>query len=152
MTFRLDHTLEIDAPSDLVWEVLTDFERYGEWNPFVVACRTTLVPGESIEMRVHVFRAFAQPQTETILSHEPGRAFSYGLADPPLGAIGSLRSHRVVPQGEGRTRYESKFELHGWLAPAVRIALGRSLRRGFGEMAVALAARAERLAGRGAAS
>lgn len=126
--------------------MLTDFERYGEWNPFVVACRSSLVPGEPIAMRVHVFRVFAQPQTETILEHEPGRAFSYGLADPPLGAVGSRRSHRVTPLGEGRARYESHFELYGWLAPLVRGLLGRSLRRGFGEMSAAVAARAESLA------
>jgi hypothetical protein len=128
--------------------VLTDFERYGEWNPFVVACRSSLVPGEPIAMRVHVLRTFAQSQTETILEHEPGRGFSYGLADPPLGAVGSRRSHRVTPLGEGRTHYESHFELHGWLAPLVIGLLGRSLRRGFGEMAAALAARAESFAGR----
>lgn len=128
--------------------MLTDFERYGEWNPFVVACRSTLVPGEPIAMRVHVFRAFAQPQTETVLAHEPGRSFAYGLAAPPLGALGSRRSHLVVPLGADRSRYESRFELHGWLAPVVRALLGRSLRRGFGEMAEALVARAESLARR----
>jgi hypothetical protein len=146
VAFAIDHALEVAAPAEVVWRVLTDFERYGEWNPFVVACRTSGVPGDPIEMRVHVFRAFAQPQTETILEHEPGRGFAYGLADPPLGAVGSRRSHRVVPLGEGRTRYESRFELYGWLAPLVRLLLGRSLRRGFGEMSAAVAARAEAIA------
>jgi len=143
---RIDHTLEIDAPSSVVWDVITDFERYGDWNPFVVACRSTLRVGDPIEMRVHVFRAFAQKQIESVVEHEPGRSFRYGLADGPLGALESSRSHCVTAIDDHRTRYESRFELAGWLSPVVVALLGRSLRRGFGEMTVALVTRAEQIA------
>ena len=146
MPLRIDHTHEIAAPPEVVWDVLTDLERYGEWNPFVVACRSTLQPGDPIEMRVHVLRAFAQSQTETMVEHEPGRSFAYGLDAGRLGALGSRRSHVVRPAGPGRTHYESHFELHGWLSPVVAGLLGGPLRRGFGEMADALVARAEALA------
>ncbi|WP_280314638.1 SRPBCC family protein, partial [Nocardia abscessus] len=46
--------VDIDAPADLVWQVITDFPRYGEWNPFVPECRSSLVPGEPIDMLVRV--------------------------------------------------------------------------------------------------
>jgi len=144
----IDHVLEVAAPADIVWGVVTDLDRYGEWNPFVVACRSTLRVGDPIEMRVHVLRAFAQKQTETIVEHDPGRSFSYGLANAPLGAVRSRRSHLVVPLGEDRSRYESRFELGGWCPPVVAGLVGGSLRRGFGGMAAALVTRAETLARR----
>ncbi len=32
------HTeIDIEAPPETVWRILTDLERYGEWNPFVVS-------------------------------------------------------------------------------------------------------------------
>ena len=41
-------------------EVIVDPLCYGEWNPFVVECRSTVAVGDPIDMRVHVvFAAFA---------------------------------------------------------------------------------------------
>ena len=30
-------TIDIAAPVAVVWDVVTDLDRYGEWNPFVVS-------------------------------------------------------------------------------------------------------------------
>ena len=45
MGFIIDETVYIDAPAEVVWQVLTDLPSYGEWNPFVSRCESTLVPG-----------------------------------------------------------------------------------------------------------
>jgi len=142
---RLDQVLEIDAPAERVWQVITDLDRYPEWNPFVVACRSSLAPGDPIEMRVHVFRSFAQPQRETIFEHVPGRRLCYGVPARPLGALASRRCHEVEAQGPTRTRYASRFELSGWMAPVVQLLLGRRLAAGFAAMSEALRGRAEGL-------
>jgi hypothetical protein len=139
------HTLEAAAPAATVWDVVTDLARYPEWNPFVVACRSTLVPGAPIVMRVRVVPFVAQPQSETIFEHVPGRHLSYGLAGVPLGALASRRSHEVESLASDRSRYVSRFELRGWLAPPVRALLGRRLTTGFTAMSRALVARAESL-------
>jgi hypothetical protein len=138
----VEHVLEIDAPPQRVWKVVCDLDRYPEWNPFVVACRSSLAVGDPIEMRVHVFRSFAQPQRETIFEHVPGRRLCYGVPGQALGALASRRCHELEPLG-ARTRYVSHFELSGWLAPVVRLLLGRRLEAGFAAMSAALKARAE---------
>lgn len=138
----IDEVIEIAAPADVVWRVLTDLDRYGEWNPFVVACRSTLVPGEPIVMRVRVLPWFAQPQTETIFEHVPGRRFSYGVAGGASAPIRSRRSHDVEALGPDRTRYTSRFALDGWAAPIVRTLLGGRLRHGFHAMTAAIGERA----------
>ena len=71
MTFSRDHVLEIDAPPAVVWEVITDFPRYTEWNPFVVGCNSTLEPGTPIDLRVKIF-ARPQDQREWMTEHVPG--------------------------------------------------------------------------------
>jgi hypothetical protein len=134
-----------------VWSVIVDLDRYPEWNPFVVACRSTLAVGAPIAMRVRVLPWLAQPQREEVFEHGPGRLLRYGIRPLPLGALASSRSHAVEAVGVDRTRYASLFELSGWLAPVVEALLGGRLRAGFGDMTAALVARAEALALRDAA-
>lgn len=143
---ELDETVTIDAPAAVVWAVITDLPRYGEWNPFVVACRSTLAVGDPVVMRVHVFPAFAQSQRETVLEHVSGERLCYGIAGDRLGALASRRCHAVTAQGAHRSRYRSHFVLSGFLAPVVRGLLGARLARGFHAMTAALARRAEQLA------
>jgi hypothetical protein len=141
----ITQTLEVAAPAATVWSVITDLARYPEWNPFVVASRSTLEPGTPIVMRVRVFPFLAQPQRETIFEHEPGRRLSYGIPMRPLGSLASHRSHEVAAITAERTRYVSRFELSGWLAPLVAALLGGRLARGFGSMSAAIKTRAETL-------
>ena len=35
MSITISTTVEIDAPKQLVWDVLTDFSAYHEWNPYM---------------------------------------------------------------------------------------------------------------------
>ncbi|WP_454198239.1 SRPBCC family protein [Nocardia sp. Marseille-Q1738] len=67
--------MDIGAPAEVVWQVLTDFERYGEWNQLCV------------EM----------VQRKETRSHTPGAEFSHTMKPAPMGAPHSLRSHTVTP-------------------------------------------------------
>lgn len=147
MPFVIDHVLRVAAPAERVWAVIVDFDAYPEWNPFVVACRSTLVPGDPIEMRVRLVGPVVQPQRETVFEHEPGRRFRYGLAPGALGALASSRSHEVKALGPGASEYRSHFELSGWLAPVVRALLGARLRAGFAAMSEGIQRRAEQREG-----
>ena len=145
MPLVIEHVLDIDAPPAVVWQVLTDLPRYGEWNPFVIECRSTLVPGEPIDLRVRL-RAKPQDQREWMVEMEAGKAFAYRMKPFPLGALASRRSHQLEALADGRTRYRSHMELSGWLMPLVRTLLGANLQRGFSEMSEAVRSRAEQLA------
>jgi len=145
MAFVIDATLDIEAPAELVWSVITDFPRYGEWNPFLPGCSSTLKPGDPIDLQVRLFASGPRPQREWILSHTPGREFSYRMKPAPLGALCSRRSHNVTALGPGRCRYESHFELAGWLQPLVRGLLGSKLEQGFAGMTAGIKKRAESL-------
>ncbi|MDO3645900.1 SRPBCC domain-containing protein [Nocardia mangyaensis] len=141
MALVIDETIEIDAPAEKVWEVLTDFEHYGEWNTFCVEAASTLVPGDPIDMRVRL-GTNTRAQREWIRTHTPGTEFSYTMKPVALGALHSRRSHTVVALGPNRSRYESRFTLAGWLSPVVVLALGKHLRAGFGAMTAGVGERA----------
>lgn len=113
MAFVIDDSVEIDAPAAVVWQVLTDFPRYREWNPFCRSAESTLEPGAPIDMRVKLLGPKEKAQREYIRSVEPGTGFSYTMKPMPLGALHSLRSHTLTPLGAERCRYDSHFELAG---------------------------------------
>lgn len=145
MSFTINHTRDVAAPAATLWQVVIDLGAYAEWNPFVVGCRSTLVVGEPIDMRVQIFSSFTQPQRETILEHDEGRHLCYGLAPNILGAISSRRCHGVEAVDGLHSRYHSTFELSGWLVPVVGTLLGSRLVHGFNAMTNALVERAEQL-------
>ena len=142
-----EHEHEIDAPPAVVWEVITDWDRYPEWNPFVVGCSSTLEVGDPIDMRVRVFPWFAQRQREWITEHEPGVRFCYSMGGVPRAILSSARCHTLTARSDGRTHYVSRFELRGLLAPVVGWTLGPRLASGFDAMSAAIRTRAERLHG-----
>ncbi|MFN8627897.1 MAG: SRPBCC domain-containing protein [Candidatus Binatia bacterium] len=145
MAFIIEEELEIAAPSAVVWEVITDLASYGQWNPFVVSCRSTLMVGDPIHMRVKIFSWLAQPQREFVQDHLPGRRLCYGLDGGRLRAVISRRCHELEALDPGRTLYRSRFALSGWIAPVTRILLGSHLRRGFNSMTAGIGVRAEQV-------
>lgn len=145
--FTIDRTLDIDAPADVVWNVLTDFSRYGEWNPFVPEATCDLRPGGAIEMQVKL-REKPQFQREWVNSVGPGQTFSYRMKPVPLGALRSERVQTLEALPGGRTRYISHFEIAGWLQPLVTGIFGDGMRKGFEGMALGLKRQAESVAPR----
>lgn len=145
MPADIHFSLDIDAPASLVWEVITDLPRYGAWNPFVVSAVSSLSVGDPIAMHVRVLPFVAQPQRETILEHMPEEGLCWGVPGRAGSPIRSRRCQEVRAAGTERTHYVSDFVLAGWLAPVVRVLLGRRLRAGFQTMTHAVKARAEQL-------
>ncbi len=47
---QLRTEVQIDAPPARVWEVLTDFASYPEWNPFIHAVEGRVAKGESLTL------------------------------------------------------------------------------------------------------
>ena len=146
MALVLDHVVDIDATPETVWRVLTDFDDYDQWNPLAVRCRSSLVPGEPIDMMVRLGPGPLRKQREWVRTHSPGREFSYTMKPLPFGLLRSLRTQSVT-EHEGRTRYTAHFEIRGLLEPLVRLLFGRRLRAGFDGVAEGLKRRAEGLAG-----
>jgi uncharacterized protein YndB with AHSA1/START domain len=144
MPLTSHQSLEIKAPPDRVWQVITDLSRYAEWNRFVPRAESSLRPGDSIVMQVQIFDGFAQRQKETIFENVALEKLCYGVR-LPAGALRSRRCHHLSASGTDSTEYRSEFELAGWLSPVVAALMGRRLQRGFEEMAEDLQRQAEQL-------
>jgi hypothetical protein len=68
---------EILAPPEKVWQVLTDFSRYHEWNPFITSLAGTLEPGQSLEVIMSSPGGSEYRFQPEVLKVDPGREFRW---------------------------------------------------------------------------
>jgi hypothetical protein len=124
---RVEHSIQIDAPPDVVWSVTTDVERWPEWTPTVTSVRR--VGSEPFGLgSVTRIKQPAQPEAEWVVSaFDEGRTFSWESRRPGLQFVGT---HLVSEDGAGTTNL-LRVEATGLIAilmwPVLRLATRRAL-------------------------
>ena len=134
--------VEIDAPIDRVWRILTNTEDYGDWNPFTPKVETTLEIGDPIHLCVRLVGNRTMNRVETVTRNEP---YTLGW-DMKMGIRALLYAERVqvlTPLGESRTHYMTEDCFTGWLRPIVLGLFGKSMQRGFRDCGLGLKKAAE---------
>ncbi|WP_416841533.1 SRPBCC family protein [Haloferax sp. DFSO52] len=141
---QLTTSIDIDAPAETVWQVLTDFDSYPEWNGYT---RIAGAPEEGTRLVVS-----SGPEVGRMPTFKPtvlqagdgelrwlGHLFVRGLFDG---------EHRFVVQdmGEGRSRLIQSETFSGLLVGPINRLYGDDTKRNFDGVNAALKARAEAMA------
>jgi hypothetical protein len=137
--------IEIEAPASIVWEIITDFDRYGEWNPFCVRAQSTLQMGAAVNMSLVDYANPGQlvPNVEYICAIEPERMISWELKDDPAWPYPARRDQIITPLGVERCGYVSTDAFLGENGIHVMRFAGGWVTRAFNDTARALKQRAE---------
>ena len=136
--------IRIDAPVGLVWEVLTDVERYGEWNPFTPQARTDFRVGSHAHLLVRMGPAEVRI-TETVSAFEAPRLIAWGKAFGARWLLAAMREQHLEPASETSCFYHNTDRLTGVLAPLVLLCFGGFMRAGFTDVGKGLKRRSEAL-------
>lgn len=144
--FAPSATVEIDAPIELVWSVLVDFPRYGEWNRFTPSVECAGQPGSPVVMDVRMPGTKPRRQVEVLNVMEAPTRLAWGMRMGAAWVLVANRYQVLEPLGPGRTRYTSTDSLSGMLAPLVRTLYAEPMRAGFALAAAGLKERCEALA------
>ena len=134
---------DIDAPPDVVWGVLLEFDSYPEWNPFVRSIEGVPVEGESLRVRIEPPDSRAMTfEPEVVTVEENRRLVWVGRLFVPFLFDGYHEFHlEPIDRGE-RTRLLHRETFRGALVPVL---LDRDrIERGFAAMNEAIKDRAER--------
>lgn len=139
---KLRTTVDIDAPPAAVWRVLVDFDRYGEWNPFLrVAGQPNL--GARLSVTVRPPTKGATRFRPTVVAAAPNRELAWvGHLFVPGLYDGEHRFTLEALDG-GRTRVTQSETFDGALVRPINWWLGAATLEGFEAMNVALKTRAE---------
>jgi hypothetical protein len=134
--------ITIHANIETVWNILEDFDRYGEWNDFCPKVETTKKVGDPFVMTVYM-----HPGKKPIIQHEifsdyeppykVGWALDWGIL---------LKTHRVQVLkkiDENTTHYFTEDKFWGLLTWLVMLLYRKPVQRGFDFVARAIKERAE---------
>jgi hypothetical protein len=142
---ELHSQIEIDASPERVWDILTDFASYPQWNPFIRHISGALKVGERLEVRLEPPDSRGITLRPKVLSAEPNRLMRWlGHLLVP-GVFDGEHSLAIHPLEVDRVRFVQHEAFKGVLVPLLARSLENTL-RGFEEMNGALKERAEALA------
>ena len=144
---QISTSIEINAPATRVWQVLTDFAAYPEWNPFVREIKSQGPLQEGAQLQVSLGAPGARPMSfrPSVLQAQPdhelrwlGRLLLPGFFDG---------EHRFVIEklGENRVQFEQTEVFRGVLVKLFAASLSGDTKRGFEAMNRALKTRVESL-------
>jgi hypothetical protein len=138
-------TVDIDAPSDVVWAVLVDLDRYPLWNPFCLSAMSTLRIGAPVEM---LLADYARGEgtftnTEYVCAMVPERLLSWELVATEESPYAARRDQVIEPVDAERCRYYSTDAFLGSHAHEIMNETGHWVKRAFDDTALALKERSE---------
>ncbi len=143
----LRSAVEIDAPAQHVWEVLTDWGAFPAWNPFILRAEGQPVVGRRIRIRLRVGGRVLRlrpliMRVDAPTPDSPGQLRWLATTGLP-GIFDVDRRFLVEPLGPDRCRLEQYERGSGLLAPLLMAMLGKPILDGYHAHERALAARAE---------
>lgn len=140
---ELRSEIEIQASAERVWQLLTDFASFPQWNPFIRRASGTVQAGERLEVNIQPSGARGMTFRPTVLLAEPNRELRWlGRLLIP-GLFDGEHIFAIEPLGTSRVRFVQREIFTGLLVPFLARGLDTDTRRGFEEMNQALKVRAE---------
>ena len=140
---ELRSEIEIDAPPERVWSILTDLSKLPEWNPFIRAASGRMEKNQRLDVTLHPSGGRSIKMRPSVLAVEPNRELRWiGHLGLP-GLFDGQHIFELKPSGAAKTIFVQREEFGGILLPFLTGMLRNETARGFNEMNQALKERAE---------
>lgn len=138
------HTeIEIKAPASKVWEILMDFEKYPEWNPFIKSIKGDPTEGGRLEISLQLPESKAMKFKPRVLASKANSEFRWlGHLIIP-GLFDGEHKFRLKEKEGGTTKFVQCEDFKGFLLPLFWKKINTKTLQAFGQMNTALKERAE---------
>ena len=147
MDFRTTRTIrsaiEIRAPLDVAWRVLTDFDAYPAWNPHVRRIVGTPRVGGRLGIHTRPPGGRTVVMRPIVLDWNPPRELRWRATFISRRLFSGEHGFRLEEGGPGRVRFAQDETFSGLLVPLYARLRLPSTRIGFAQMNEALRSRAE---------
>jgi hypothetical protein len=136
--------IEIHASPQKVWQVLTDFDHFQDWNPFIRAVRGKAETGTRLEVQLQPPGGKPMTFRPKVLKVEEGHELRWLGHFLVPGLFDGQHTFKIESMENGRVRFIQREKFRGILVPFLSRSLDGQTKRGFKQMNEALKARAEK--------
>jgi hypothetical protein len=123
--------ITINTTPDKVWAVLTDFDNYPNWNPFVTSLTGDVRVGNKITVRIEPPGASVNNFRPTVTAFEPNKKLSWLGVFLFRGIFDGEHKFELSNNGNGTTTFIQQEKFIGLLVPFFKKMLDSNIRRGF---------------------
>jgi hypothetical protein len=134
MTFLLRTEITINSTPEKVWAILTDFDNYPNWNPFVTSLTGDVSVGNKIAVRIEPPGASANNFKPIVTAFEPNKKFSWLGVFLMRGIFEGEHKFELTDNKNGTTTLVQSENFIGILVPLFRKTLDNNTRRGYEAM------------------
>ena len=142
MHHELHTEIDIDAKPEVVWQVLTDLDRYPEWNPFITSAVGTPEVGDKLVNRMEPPGGKAMTFKPQVTVVEDEKTFEW-LGTLGFSGVFDGRHRFDIEASPTGTKLIQSESFDGVLVRFMRKSLDTQTKAGFEAMNAALKARAE---------
>ncbi len=135
--------IEINGTIDRVWEVLTDFRSFPEWNPFIKKIEGELKVGEQLKVYMEPPGGKGMTFKPVVKRLEPKTEFRWLGNLLITGIFDGEHIFQLEQINDIKTKFIHRENFNELLVSLLWISLNSSTRRGFEEMNKALKERIE---------
>ncbi len=139
MAKEINTSIKINATPQEVWNVLTDFEKYAEWNPFVKSITGEVKVGN--EIKVELDGMTFKP---TILTFDHASEFKWLGHLWVKGLFDGEHKFRLIDNEDGTTEFHHSERFNGILVSLFSKSLDEKTKKGFERMNEELKQRVEK--------
>lgn len=137
------HRITIEAPPELVWDFVADFQGWSSWNPFYSDTLGSADEGGTVHFAVHLEGLKPQKNKAQVSKVRPNELLEYRLSSFG-GLVKAFRFIEIEELSPIRCRVGNGEILGGPLGPVIARAVGPKVAAGLRDMNEALKAIAER--------
>src|SRR5689334_6957514 len=91
-------SIDIDAPPDRVWRIMSDVDHWHEWTASITSVKRLKETPFAVGTRALVRQPKLPPALWTVTAIDPGKSFTWTSANPGFRAVGY---HAVEPTARG---------------------------------------------------
>ncbi|KMQ65149.1 polyketide cyclase [Chryseobacterium angstadtii] len=134
MAFEVKTEILIHSTPEKVWSILSDFDNYPNWNPFVTSLTGDVKAGNKITVKIEPPEASSNTFKPTVTAFEVNRKLSWLGVLLFRGVFDGEHKFELTDNGNGTTTLVQSENFIGILVPLFKKQLDNNTRRGFEAM------------------
>ena len=124
----------INATPEKVWSILTNFDNYPNWNPFIKSIKGEVKVGNIITARIEPREAKEMTFKPKILTFETNKELKWLGHLLFAGLFDGEHKFELIDNGNGTTIFIQSERFKGILVPLFKKQLDNNTKKGFEEM------------------